>query len=156
MDLKKKKTPFVWIILVIACWLFLGSLSQLISIFLTEGTELFPESGENATEWEKVLVIMISIFRIITPIVLAFFIYKLLSMPSDIVKWTHIIFALYLFLQLPTGAVVMLFSLHVISEPLGFLALAPSFLMLVAYVVVWIFFVKHLKHAKENKLMEFA
>ena len=159
----KKKTVFVWILLVLtAIYLIFGVVSIIFNL-ININKLLTPTLFSNPT----VNVISL-ISSIIGLVITAIFFTKLYNVRPDVFKWVHIAFGYSIFnfllslyyvvflgLGLASGLSVMFGgdpSMSILFLPIFFLFIIP----LGVIILIWIIFISHLRKAHRENLMDFS
>jgi hypothetical protein len=142
----KKKTTFVWILLVlVAIWL-LSSAINVITSLVNINILLTPAPLSNPA------INIINLILIIIGLVLtAIFFVKLYNVRPDVIKWVNIAFGFVIFITIVRFILTMFVA--------GFLALIASPMLVVVLifeVLMWVGISKHLKRAQREKLMDFS
>ncbi len=153
-----KKTTFTWIILIICTLDILCTFFGLIYGFIM---------GSYSNALTNYIAIIMTIISIPIGIV---YIFKLYYTKSDLFKWTHIVFGYDLFYvfvsfvltlvnlpnaisiaveQDPTIPITTVKTAAIIITSIG------SLFEIAIILLIWIFFYRHLKKAKMNRLMKF-
>ena len=142
----KKKTTFVWILLVlVAIWLLFGAINVISSLANIKKL-LAPALLSNPT-----INIINLILSIVGIVITAIFFVKLYNVKPDVFKWVNIAFGFVIFITI-FGFILNIFVV-------GLLALIASPMLVVVLifeVLMWIGISKHLKRAQSENLMDFS
>ena len=163
----KKKSVYSWIVFVLfAIATFFFTLSAVILLFSVVALLIFNSFSElqglevpgveTGPLIQHFLLIAITalISNVISLALSVNFLLRLYKVTPDLIKWTHITFGLFIFLE-----VFNTFLANLLSPKLFELAdlLDPVPLITIGLIAaVWVTFVMHLKKAKREKTMDFS
>ena len=144
----KKKTTYLWIVLILSA---IGVALGLLGIIkdLMNFKVLFTPGIFNS----PVINIIKFVLAIVGLVITTKFVFKLYNVTPDLVHWTDIAFGFGVFSNILT------FILNFLFTPGGvllILMIIPFIIITAIYIVIWLTFKKHLKRAKESNLMNFA
>jgi len=142
----KKKTVFVWILLVLmAIYLIFGVINTIIS-FINIDKLLAPALLSN-----PVINIINLALTTIGIIITAIFFVKLYNVKPDVLKWVNIAFGYSVAVSL-----LNLILVAFISGLFAILAAIPTLIGLIIIGAMWFGISSHLKRAKRENLMDFS
>lgn len=143
----KKKTIYVWIILILVAIGLVFGIIGLINSFVNINTLLTPALMNNPTI--NIINLVLSAIGIV---ISGIFFFKLYNVTPDIIKWTHISFGFSVFNMLigVIFGIILAGFLGAILSGIGIIIFSPIL------IVIWITFVLHLKKAQRENLMDFS
>jgi len=142
----KKKTAFVWILLVlIAIYLIFGVFNTIFSL-ININKLLSPALFSN-----PMIIIIHLILSIIGLVITAIFFVKLYNVRPDVLKWVNIAFGYSIAVTL-LNLVLTAF----IAGILAILAAIPTVVVLIFIGAMWFGISAHLKRAQRENLMDFS
>lgn len=138
--IKKKRSVYVWIIIVLLILGILGSFGYLVSGLINIKTLLTASFLSNPTT----NIIRLGLYLVDLLISIIYF-FKLYNLKKDVIKWTHIAFAYFIFQG---------FSSMILTPGLLFaiLMFIPWIIVTIITVIIWVTFVKHLKKQEINNI----
>ena len=163
----KKKSVYSWIVFVLFAiatfFLTLSAVFLLFSVVLFLAFSGSPElqglevPGVETGQFIQHLFLITIILLISTVISLALsvnFLLRLYKVTPDLIKWTHITFGLFIFLDVLNTFIVNLilpefFELADLWDPVSLIRIGLT-------AAVWVTFAMHLKTAKREKTMDFS
>ena len=146
IKMAKKKTIYLWIVLILAAiWIVFGLINT-VSTLINIKTLLTPSLFSN-----PVVNIIALVLSIIGLVILIMFFFKLYNVTPDLIKWTNITFGYSVF-QSIFSVILGIFTVGL----LVLLVVIPLIIVLVIIIVVWLTFVNHLKKAQRENLMDFS
>ena len=164
----KKKSVYSWIVFVLfAIATFFFTLVAVIFLFSVVALLIFSgspelqeidvqgvETGPLLIQYLLLITIIVLISKVISLALSVNFLLRLYKVTPDLIKWTHITFGLFIFLE-----VVNTFLGNLIHPEFFELAdlLDPVPLITIGLIAaIWVTFVMHLKKAKREKTMDFS
>jgi len=144
LNLGKKRTTYLWVMTIL----------QIVMLFFILDTLIF---GKTALLFGSVVGIIKLVLLLIDLVIYSIFLFKLYKISSDLVVWTHIVFSFSIFDSILSSILAGMFSTKGFVGLL--LAIAGSISLILTVVlnlVLMITFVKHLKRAQKEKLMNFS
>ena len=142
----KKKTVFVWILLVLmAIYLIFGVVNSVYSL-ITINKLLTPALLSNPT----INIIQLTL-SVIGLVIVAIFFVKLYNVRPDVLKWVNIAFG-YSF----ATTLLNLILIGFISGLFAILVAIPTIVVLLFMGAMWFGIGSHLKRAKRENLMDFS
>lgn len=141
----KKKTVFVWILLVlIAISLIIGAFDMITSVIDTDKLVA-------SLALDPVISSITLLLGVVSLIVTSILFYKLYNVTPDVILWVHIAFAFSVARTIVTMILAFL--------SFGLIAVLLSFVVIIVLIItisMWIGITMHLNRAKRENLMDFS
>jgi len=142
----KKKTIFVWILLVLIAIYLIFKVADVIIRLINIDKLLSPTLFSN-----PVINIIHLILSIIGLVIIAIFFVKLYNVRPDVLKWVNIMFGYSIAVTL-LNLVLTAFTAGI----LAILAAIPTVVVLIIIGAMWFGISTHLKRAQRENLMDFS
>lgn len=150
-DKNTKRTTFLWIIFIL---LILNTL-VLIGVLFGQLSNLVGYSGS------PVLLYIGIALNLIYLVLSIIYLIKLYNVKKDLLKWTNILFGFNMIILIfgLVGTLINLSNILQIEETTKLIVTTSAIIFfgfeVIIVVLIWIFFYRHLKKAKEQRLMQF-